>query len=149
MPGSSSFSHSSNNICKIPDCSQPSSFNTHVQQQLDYCEAHLVYVSVFYHALASFLTSTPALNWEDLRLLAGDAEDCRSSEIQNIVANSVRAEVGRHPVCLWDSHQLARSVVAPSQRTCGSTVGISAARSVGTPTVLPIRPVAIPDSVIG
>lgn len=77
-----------------------------------------------------------------MRLLARDAEDCRFSKIQIIVADSVRAEGGRRPLCLRASHQLARSVVAPSPRTCKSTVGISAARSVGTPTLEPIHPVA-------
>ena len=77
------------------------------------------------------------------RLLARDvAEDCRLSKIPNIVADSVRAEGGRQPMCPRASHQLARSVVAPSPRTCKSSVGISVAWSVGMPTVLPIRPVA-------
>jgi hypothetical protein len=76
-----------------------------------------------------------------MRLLARDAEDCRFSKIQIIVADSVRAEGGRRPVCLRASHPLARNVVAPSRRTCKPTEGISAARSVGTPTLVPIRPV--------
>jgi hypothetical protein len=77
-----------------------------------------------------------------MRLLARDVEDCRFSKIQIIVADSVRAEGGRRPVCLRASRQLARSVVVPSRRACRSTVGVSVARSVGTPTLEPIRPVA-------
>ncbi|KAF8492539.1 hypothetical protein F5888DRAFT_889001 [Russula emetica] len=41
MPGSSGFSRSSNNKCKIPDCSQLGFFNPRIQERLDYCEAHI------------------------------------------------------------------------------------------------------------
>jgi len=40
-PGSSGFSRSSNNICRIPDCRQLGFFNPHIQERLDYCEAHV------------------------------------------------------------------------------------------------------------
>jgi hypothetical protein len=73
-----------------------------------------------------------------MRLPARDAEVCQFLKIQIIVADSVRAEGGRGQLCLWASHQHARSAVAPSRRTCKSTVGISAARTVGTPTVGPV-----------
>ncbi len=56
MPRSSSNYRegSSNNICKLPDCSQPSFFHPQIQEQLDYCQAHLVYVSTFFYALHHF-----------------------------------------------------------------------------------------------
>lgn len=76
-----------------------------------------------------------------MRLFARDAGDYRFSEIQIIAADSVQAAGGRQPLCLRASHQPARSVVAPSRRTCKSTVGNSAVRSVGTPTLVTIRPV--------
>ncbi|KAI0268481.1 hypothetical protein BGY98DRAFT_337445 [Russula aff. rugulosa BPL654] len=64
IPGSSGFSRSSNNICKIPDCSRLGFFNSQIQEQLDYCEAHLLTALGGYAAACKRCGSLPVL--EDL-----------------------------------------------------------------------------------
>ena len=82
MPGSSGFSRP-NYMCKIPYCRQQGYVIPQIQEQLDYCEAHLVYVSVsHYHRIASFLTLPSST------ALEGFAAVCNGCRRFPVLANS-------------------------------------------------------------
>lgn len=133
----------------MPGCTRPCFIHSRSQEQLDYCELHLGYVFASYHALHHILLSPPARpSEEDMQLHARDAEACLFSECQIIAAYSVAMRTERwstrNPVCLVASHQRVWSVVVPSQRTRRSTMGVSAARSIGTPIILTLRVTSSP-----